>query len=387
MNVVMAVGGFPTSENPQRGVFNEIAANAIGGKVNLTIVHFRYWKPGRALKKVLENENYTYICICLPTIPFLHRRWSILHFKSYAMFINALLSKELAMADIVHCVQGEIGVWFSMIKRRYSFKLLVQFIGTDLVSEFRDHRTKPWVTNWVDELDAASFNSYMLKNTFEGYYPLFQKAKQVIYRGTDIKYYTPAQRKFDKNHFRFFFLGGLADYKIAEGRNLKGGVDLLHAWISFAPKHPKCKLIFAGADALPNIVANFVNIRTLINFEAIGPLKKEEVLQNYQDADCVIISSRQDGMPNVAFEALACGKPVIGSNVGGIPESVLNGKTGLLFEPGNIVALIEAMDAMSSNSTLYKHISIAARERAVEQLDSRKFALYYEALYRDLCVE
>lgn len=382
----MPVGGFPTLDRPQSGVFNEVAANAIGKEVDLTVVHFRYWKTGRALKTIRHKENYTYICICIPTIPLLHLKWSSFHFISYAYFINILLSKELNEANIVHCVQGEVGIWFSKVKERYRFKLLVQFIGTDLLSELKVHRGKPWIKNWIDDIDGATFNSQMLQTTFQGYYPAFEKIRRVIYRGCDLTLYCPAVRNFDREMYRFFYLGGLPNYKIGEGRNLKGGVDLLKAWSSFGKEHPQCKLIFAGVDTLPEKIAEFVDTNSLHNFEAIGPLSRDKVLQNYRDADCVIIPSRQEGLPNVSYEAQACGRPVIGSKVGGIPESVVDGETGLLFEVGNIEALKEAMQTILSMD-IHRRLSMAARERAEKHLDSKNFGRSYAYLYHELYVE
>jgi glycosyltransferase involved in cell wall biosynthesis/polysaccharide pyruvyl transferase WcaK-like protein/tetratricopeptide (TPR) repeat protein/SAM-dependent methyltransferase/sulfatase maturation enzyme AslB (radical SAM superfamily) len=72
----------------------------------------------------------------------------------------------------------------------------------------------------------------------------------------------------------------------------------------------------------------------------LGKLTNAEQLSvAYSCADLSVIPSRADNLPNTILESFSCGTPVIGANVGGIPELVLDGKTGLLFEPGNVVDL------------------------------------------------
>ncbi|WP_136809831.1 glycosyltransferase family 4 protein [Desulfosediminicola flagellatus] len=63
------------------------------------------------------------------------------------------------------------------------------------------------------------------------------------------------------------------------------------------------------------------------------------------------------------LESMAFGKPVIGSRIGGIPEQVEDGKTGFLFEMGNVHKLTEAMTALLENSTLLFQMGRAAREK------------------------
>ena len=65
----------------------------------------------------------------------------------------------------------------------------------------------------------------------------------------------------------------------------------------------------------------------------------------------------------VVLESMALGKPVIGSRIGGIPEQVEDGKSGLLFEMGNIHELAEKMKTLSENPKIRIDMGKAARKK------------------------
>lgn len=70
---------------------------------------------------------------------------------------------------------------------------------------------------------------------------------------------------------------------------------------------------------------------------------QEDVSSFYKACDVVVLPSLAEGMPNVALEAMMFAKPVIASHVGGVPEVVIDGKTGYLVEPANPPALADAL--------------------------------------------
>jgi glycosyltransferase involved in cell wall biosynthesis len=86
----------------------------------------------------------------------------------------------------------------------------------------------------------------------------------------------------------------------------------------------------------------------------------------------------------VLLEAMACGKPVVASNVGGIPFVVEEGKTGLLFESGNVEDLADKIMTILENEELGEKMGEAGRERAKEftwdKIAERTVEVYKEIL-------
>ena len=78
-----------------------------------------------------------------------------------------------------------------------------------------------------------------------------------------------------------------------------------------------------------------------------------------------------DSCPTVAIEAMACGVPVVASRVGGLPELVVHGKTGMLVQPGSVPALRDAMSDIVSGDVDLAQLAKAARRRAPTFMSTR----------------
>jgi colanic acid/amylovoran biosynthesis glycosyltransferase len=92
-----------------------------------------------------------------------------------------------------------------------------------------------------------------------------------------------------------------------------------------------------------------------------GLLRHEAVLRQYEAADIFVLSSLWEGCPNVVLEAMAHGLPVVATAVGGIPELVTDGDSGLLVPPGDPDALAAALARLLRDRTLRLAMGEAAR--------------------------
>jgi glycosyltransferase involved in cell wall biosynthesis len=77
-----------------------------------------------------------------------------------------------------------------------------------------------------------------------------------------------------------------------------------------------------------------------------GLVSPEEVPKYLQASDFMVFPSYSEGMPQSVLEAMNCGLPVVATRVGGIPEAVVDGRTGILVDAKNIGQLQQAMEKM-----------------------------------------
>lgn len=110
----------------------------------------------------------------------------------------------------------------------------------------------------------------------------------------------------------------------------------------------------------------------------------EDLAREYRDAAFLVIPSEwYENAPMAVLEAFAHGKPVIGANIGGIPELVEPGKTGLLFPPGDVEALRRALDDLWRNRAARGDLGAAARRRAEEEFSPDRHREQLLAIYED----
>ena len=87
----------------------------------------------------------------------------------------------------------------------------------------------------------------------------------------------------------------------------------------------------------------------------------------FQSLDVLLLPSRFESFGLTYVEAMACGLPVIASRLGGHQMSVVDGQTGLLFEPGNVGDLADKLGRLLDDPELRWRLGQAARERATAE--------------------
>ena len=101
-------------------------------------------------------------------------------------------------------------------------------------------------------------------------------------------------------------------------------------------------------------------------------------------ADLFLLPSKNESFGLAALEALACGTPVVGSNLGGLPEVVIHGETGFLFPLGAVEEMAEAGTALLRDQERWKAFSRNARADAVDRFSNDRVIPMYEQLYLDV---
>ncbi len=109
--------------------------------------------------------------------------------------------------------------------------------------------------------------------------------------------------------------------------------------------------------------------------------ERHDVVEAYGAADVCILSSDHEGTPNVLLEASASGLPVVATRVGGVPDIVEDGVTGILSPPGDAKALTAAMLRMAAEPALRRAMGEAGRARMLREYDTARLPEALSRLY------
>jgi glycosyltransferase involved in cell wall biosynthesis len=149
----------------------------------------------------------------------------------------------------------------------------------------------------------------------------------------------------------------------------KGVADLLCGWSMLSDSwHGRAELVVVGDDLAGEgayrreMEALAGDLKCPIRFLGF----QKNVPEWLTAADIVIVPSHAEPLGNTTLEAMAYGLPVIGSNVGGIPEMIVDERTGLLISPKSPCDLAVALDRLLSTPPLRQRMGIAARRRCEE---------------------
>ena len=115
-----------------------------------------------------------------------------------------------------------------------------------------------------------------------------------------------------------------------------------------------------------------------------GPLYGQDKLEAYVDSDVVVLPSRYETFPIVVLEACACGKPVIASEVGGLKDLIINGETGLLFEPENVKQLTRSIFSLLNDNNVAKEMGQKGKSFVRENFTVEKVVERLEKAYEEV---
>ncbi len=170
---------------------------------------------------------------------------------------------------------------------------------------------------------------------------------------------------------------------VANLREMKGHRDILAAIPAVRSRHPDALFVFAGRDDSGGAIGR--------EAAAAGVADRIRFLGFVDDApallgalDIFLLPSHWEGLPVSIIEAMHAGLPVVASGVGGIPELITDGETGLLIEPRSPDRISGAILRLAGDPDLSARLGGAARARARAEFTVERMAARTQAVYRRL---
>jgi len=315
--------------------------------------------------------------------------------------------------DLIHA-HATLGFPYAITKKflfgRWAKKVFIAHVhGTTkgIFSAQREHtsgalsseKVRGWITIYSSILrekvtwenaDAIIANSQSLKKELINLYDIPRKNVHVVYNGVDLRTFFPRESResilkalgLDLKSYIILYLGGF--------RLVKGPVQIVEAMQKIHERFQDIRLLFVGGShpldkrhvkALPKAF-RFLREKGVIHL--IGNISHSRLPEYYSAADTVVVPSIYDTFPKVVLESMACGTPVIVSNVGGIQELVTDEETGILVSPNNEDELASAIIRIVSDPSLRKKISSKAKKLVEEQFSWENIAKQTLIVYNNL---
>lgn len=196
----------------------------------------------------------------------------------------------------------------------------------------------------------------------------------VVHNGVDLERFRPAlTRAWRRDRIRC-----LAVTRLVERKGLR---DLIQAFARLERGRFELEIVGAGPDeASLHELAAAEGLAGVVRF--LGALDRNGVAERYRAADLFTLPSSAEAFGNAFAEALASGLPIVGTDVGGIPELVDHGVNGLLVPPGAPAALADAIRTLADDPDRRREMARRNRARAEATLDWAHITTRYLSVYR-----
>jgi glycogen(starch) synthase len=377
----MNIALFASAFHPHLGGVEELCrqlAHAFIADGHPTIVVTNQWPPMLPAEETFEGIPVYRLPMRVPGGPVKARVTYLLTASGLRRRLFEILRRH--QTDLLHvqCVSTN-GYYALLAKRELGLPLVVTAQGERTMDAEQIYQRSPFMNDLLRQLlreaDRVTACSRNTLDDIEGFYgqPLGDRAS-VVYNGINLAEFD--DQPTPPPPARPFILG--------IGRHVpQKGFDVLLRAFARA-ELPAHDLVLAGdGPERPRLMelARELGVEGRVRFP--GKADRATAVALFKGCDFFVLPSRQEPMGIVNLEAMAAGKPVIASRVGGVPEIVADGETGILVEPENPDALSAVIRRLAGDGSLKRRLGAAGRRRA-EGFGWRVIGDGYRLLYRTL---
>jgi L-malate glycosyltransferase len=259
-------------------------------------------------------------------------------------------------------------------------KIVTTLHGTDITILGYDLSLSGAIKFGIEKSDVVTAVSNSLaKQTYELLQP--EKEIQTIYNFIDVRVHKKGHAKVLRNKLHIH-----NDEKViihvSNFRSVKRVPDVVKAFSKIA-QHIKAKLLLVGDGPEVSAVCNLAS-KLGIRDKVLLMGKQDNVEDLYNLSDLMLLLSEKESFGLVALEAMACGVPCIGTNIGGIPEVIEDGVNGFICEVGDISLIADKALSLLTDPISYENFSRESIRAVHEKFHSDIIVSQYEHIYYNL---
>ncbi len=306
------------------------------------------------------------------------REYPLLHLCPYPLALAGKLAEVSAASglDVLHLHYGVPHATSAYLARQLlgaaSPRIITTLHGTDVTVVGSDPALLPVTRLSLLGGDGITVPSSHLAQAARELLQLPPAvAIEVIPNFVDAGYFQPAPRR-DRN-------GGVLIH-VSNFRPLKRVEDAVRVLARVRETLPAELVLVGDGPERPRVEAI---VRELGLEGAVRLLGLQaDFREALQQADVFLLPSSSESFGVAALEAQSCGVPVVGSRVGGVPEVVSDGETGLLCEAGDVAGMAAAAVRLLSDAELRRGMAASARARVLARFQQEPMVTRYEEYYR-----
>lgn len=371
---------FPNPAEPGRGSFVRNRLAAVAREADLTVVApVNVGRRPSALRLPFRRRDPAGFTVLHPrfaVLPGILKSWDavLLHGETWPQIAGAVGANPVDLVDAHYAYPD--GAAAARIADALGKPFVLTVRGSDLEVLARDPARRLAIERTVRRADAVvAVSASLARRAVE----LGASGSRVfeIGNGVDLGMFSPGDRSAAR---RALGLPPAAAIVLAVGRlDPVKGLDLLVAAMPFLRERSSrgVQLHLIGEGPARASIERLVRERGLREQVVLhGELSSSSLSTWYSSADVVALLSHSEGCPNVVIEALACGRPVVATRVGGVPELIQEGETGLLVDrrdPAHVAdRLLQALDREWDSTDLSSHV----RNRSWDDVARRQLDVY-----------
>jgi len=290
------------------------------------------------------------------------------HFK----VVENAIEKYNFQFDLVHAQfiwsAGYVG---ARLKEKYNIPFIITARGYDIYSlPFKDSE---WQERIEYVLNTADYITTVSQSNLDCIHKLdVTTPAEIIPNGFQTEMFSPKNMILCRKALHLP-LDKKIILTVGNLEPVKGQQYLIDAMSIIAGERKDVLCVIIGAGKMKNVLNKQIKLLGLEGVVILAGGKPHNTIPDWMNAcDLFVLPSLNEGNPNVMFEALGCGKPFVGSRVGGIPDIINLDKYGLLVEPGDSNALSQkiliAIDKKWDGGNIVKYAGNFSREKMSKKM-------------------